>query len=294
VVWLGVVEQYVVTADIDETPLRDVGVALVVHDRGQVRLGPERPEAGFFEPFPEVHKVGEADVPRVDFQLELAERQRAALVFRKERVEHVEFGAFDIELEDVDEGVAVESHEPLEGVFWDLGRFLHFWPELPWLESDAGLEFGDVSDLGTPLEGRVSSTAYWVTVEEDLRCRRRSRSRRCCKSTISPKGPFRKTIPARLLDMQKKATIGMGHSEGSRGVARTRRVNDAVFLMDDALKATHPFPSVTQNTDPCDREWARESWDEKVPYEQEQANSVSGPGIQRLFQTPAREDVHIV
>jgi hypothetical protein len=107
---LGIIEQDVITTNIDETPLRDVRVTLKVNNRREIRFRPKRPKARLLEPLPKGHKVGKADLPRVYLQLELAEWQRAAFVFRKERVEHIEFGTLNVELENVDKGVAVELH----------------------------------------------------------------------------------------------------------------------------------------------------------------------------------------
>lgn len=113
-VWLGIVEEDVISADVDKRPLRDIRVALVIDDRGQVGFSPEGSESGFLEPLPEMQKVGEANLTGMDFELELAKGQWAALVFLEEGIEHVKFGAFDIELEDVNKLVSVELHETLE------------------------------------------------------------------------------------------------------------------------------------------------------------------------------------
>ena len=72
-IWLGVVEKNVISANVDKRPFGDIGVALVVDDRRQVGFCPEGTESGLFEPLPEVQEVWEADLASVDLELELAE-----------------------------------------------------------------------------------------------------------------------------------------------------------------------------------------------------------------------------
>ena len=71
---------------------------------------PERSKARFFQHLPPAQELLEIVPfsPDVDLEQQLAKRQRLVLVLVRldERFEHAELGAFDIDLEDVDEFVA--------------------------------------------------------------------------------------------------------------------------------------------------------------------------------------------
>jgi hypothetical protein len=98
-----------------------------------------------------VQKVGKRLLTDVDLELELTEWQWAALVFLEDGVEDVEFGSFNVELENINESVSVLPHETLERVFRWAGRRVVFWLQLPWLEVDAALELGNFTNLRSPL-----------------------------------------------------------------------------------------------------------------------------------------------
>jgi hypothetical protein len=71
---------------------------------------------------------------------------------------------------------------------------------------------------------------------------------------------------------------------------RTGRVNDAVALVNDAVKPTHPLSSITNNANTRHREWARKRRDEKVPCSTIQSVLSDGP----FCKTPLGVNIHIV
>lgn len=79
----------------------------------QIRLRPEGAEASGLEHLPPLEEFGERLVPGVDLELQLAERQRLARVDVRldERGERLKLPGLDVDLEDVDERVAVHAQE---------------------------------------------------------------------------------------------------------------------------------------------------------------------------------------
>jgi len=105
----------VVALDVEEGVLGQVSssdflVIVLVH---QVGLSPEWAETGGFEHFPPSEVLSKVLIPYVNFELELAEGEREAGigVGLDESCEGVEFPSFDIDLEDINVGMAVGFHQ---------------------------------------------------------------------------------------------------------------------------------------------------------------------------------------
>lgn len=103
--------------DVEEGIVHEFRAALsVIIHVDQVGLRREGSKSGSFQQFPPSHKVLEPLLPRVNFDLQLTERQRLLRlqVSAQERFHRFELPAFDIDFQYVDMGVTVLAHQAIQ------------------------------------------------------------------------------------------------------------------------------------------------------------------------------------
>lgn len=104
------------TTGVQEAVLRSP-ILLTTKGGVQVQLGPPRVNSLGFQTLPPLQEVGEQDhiLADMELHLQLGEGEDIAEIIH-DGVKGLEFGAFNVDLEDVDPVVSVLLHEGLEGL----------------------------------------------------------------------------------------------------------------------------------------------------------------------------------
>jgi len=116
---LRVLDKDIITLDVEEGVLSKISRVglLVVVLVNQVGLGPEWAQASSLERLPPLKVLGKGLVPNMNLKLQLPERKRPSRgdIGREEGRNRLEFPALDINLQDVNVGVTVLSHQRFQG-----------------------------------------------------------------------------------------------------------------------------------------------------------------------------------